>query len=191
MARARHPRLDLESFRPRPERRTCDWPGCQSSGDYRAPRSRDALRDFYWFCLDHVRAYNQAWDFFKGMGRAEIEAYLRDDVTWHRPTWTAGSQAGSAASNSRWSDPLEVFGGGGFRHRDPDARPPGISAKHAEMLAVLDLGFQVNMDDIKNRYKELAKANHPDLRGGDKAAEERLKLINEAYTYLRDSGIYS
>ena len=41
--------------------------------------------------------------------------------------------------------------------------------------------------ELKARYKQLAKRHHPDLHGGDKRAEERLKLINEAYTYLLDS----
>jgi curved DNA-binding protein CbpA len=41
--------------------------------------------------------------------------------------------------------------------------------------------------ELKARYKQLVKQHHPDLHGGDKRAEERLKLINEAYTYLRDS----
>ncbi|MFZ0695495.1 MAG: DnaJ domain-containing protein, partial [Alphaproteobacteria bacterium] len=38
---------------------------------------------------------------------------------------------------------------------------------------------------IKARYKELVKRHHPDTHGGDKAAEEKLKLINEAYGILK------
>ena len=34
--------------------------------------------------------------------------------------------------------------------------------------------------DIKKAYRKLAKANHPDLNPGDKAAEARFKEINEA-----------
>jgi curved DNA-binding protein CbpA len=34
------------------------------------------------------------------------------------------------------------------------------------------------------RYHELAKEHHPDRHGGDKAAEERLKIINQAYAAL-------
>jgi len=26
-----------------------------------------AAAEYYWFCLEHVREYNQAWDYFKGM----------------------------------------------------------------------------------------------------------------------------
>jgi hypothetical protein len=63
------------------QRRVCDWPDCACPGEYRAPRSRTHLREFFHFCLDHVRAYNRAWDFFAGMTQPEIEAYLREDVT--------------------------------------------------------------------------------------------------------------
>jgi len=38
---------------------------------------------------------------------------------------------------------------------------------------------------LRDRYKELAKRLHPDSTGGDKAAEERMKDINRAYSLLR------
>jgi curved DNA-binding protein CbpA len=40
---------------------------------------------------------------------------------------------------------------------------------------------------LKARYKELVKRFHPDANGGDKAAEERLKLVNQAYATLKNS----
>ena len=58
------------------------------------------------------------------------------------------------------------------------------------MLERLELAGQVTLAELKRRYKQLAKKHHPDLHGGDKAAEERLKLINEAYTYLVDERLY-
>jgi curved DNA-binding protein CbpA len=39
--------------------------------------------------------------------------------------------------------------------------------------------------ELKARYKQLVKKHHPDANGGDKQAEERLKIINEAYTTLK------
>jgi len=41
------------------------------------------------------------------------------------------------------------------------------------------------MDQLKTRYKELAKQHHPDANGGDRGAEERLKTINLAYATVR------
>src|SRR4051812_32195344 len=68
-----------------PEPCACAWPGCCAEGEYPAPRGRDQLRSYSWFCLEHVRAYNLSWNFFSGMSQAEIEAHVREDVTWHRP----------------------------------------------------------------------------------------------------------
>ncbi len=59
------------------------------------------------------------------------------------------------------------------------------------MLAVLDLAPDATRQELKARYKQLVKRHHPDLHGGDKKAEERLKLINAAYTYLLDSDRFS
>ena len=53
--------------------RFCDSPGCDALGEHRAPRSRDSLNHYYWFCLEHVRAYNARWNFYAGLSQAEIE----------------------------------------------------------------------------------------------------------------------
>jgi len=188
--RRRHRELRLPLGEEAP-RRGCDWPGCERLGEYRAPRSRDRLREFYHFCLDHVRAYNQAWDFFAGMSRAEIEAYLREDVTWHRPTWPFGNAGRVNGEGWRWQDPFHVFtdGGGGTNGTHGAAewdQRPAKAGKTERMLEIMELSVEATRDDLKARYKQLVKRHHPDLHGGDKKAEERLKLINEAYTYLLD-----
>ena len=54
-----------------------------------------------------------------------------------------------------------------------------------EPLATLGLSWPTTLDAVKTRYKELAKRHHPDANGGDRAAEERLKIINLAYAALR------
>jgi DnaJ-class molecular chaperone len=42
-------------------------------------------------------------------------------------------------------------------------------------------------DEIKKAYRKLAKANHPDSTGGDKAKEARFKEISAAYEVLGDA----
>ena len=51
---------------------------------------------------------------------------------------------------------------------------------------LLILGLQTNFDkdELKKAYKKEAKKWHPDLNKDDINAEEKLKLINEAYEYL-------
>jgi DnaJ-domain-containing protein 1 len=186
--------LEQHDFRQR-ARSTCDWPGCQLTGDYRAPKSRDNLRAFHHFCLDHVRDYNRAWDFFSGMSQSEIEAYLREDVTWHRPTWPLGNGMSGTNGAWRWQDPFHLFTNGsgtdGTHGASEWDRQSGPRGKTERMLAVLDLTPGATAVELKARYKQLAKRHHPDLNGGDKKAEERLKLINEAYTYLRGSQLFA
>src|ERR671932_1905235 len=41
-------------------------------------------------------------------------------------------------------------------------------------------------DEIKKAYRRLARKYHPDVNPGDKAAEERFKLITEAHDVLSD-----
>ena len=65
----------------------CDHPDCGETGQYRAPRSRQELHLFYWFCLEHVREYNAAWDYYADMDDAAVEAEIRKDIVWQRPTW--------------------------------------------------------------------------------------------------------
>ena len=68
-------------------RRQCAAEGCTQEGIHRAPKSRNALRDYIWFCLDHVRAYNRAWNYYEGLQGAALEAEIRRATTWERPSW--------------------------------------------------------------------------------------------------------
>ena len=48
------------------DNRQCDWADCACEGAHPAPRSRESLRDRYWFCKEHAREYNRAWPFSRG-----------------------------------------------------------------------------------------------------------------------------
>ena len=164
--------------------RLCDMPGCTHEGEYRAPKSRDNLRDYFWFCLDHVRAYNAAWDFYKGMSSSQIEAHMRSDVSWQRPTWPLGRLGRGAVEDDTIIDRLDILGAAGFR-RGPKPQAETAPSALRDPLHTLGLPWPVSLDDVKTRYKALAKVHHPDANGGDRAAEERLKTINLAYAALR------
>jgi hypothetical protein len=166
--------------------RRCDHPDCAGEGAHRAPRARDMLNSYYWFCLDHVRDYNKAWNYYANMSDAEVEAERRKDTFWHRPTWPLGRN-GEFAAGIR--DPFSLFGDDEPTRQNED-RTRGMFRENAPELAALatmDLKPPVTIATLKARYKVLVKQHHPDANGGDRQAEERLKEINQAYATLMRS----
>lgn len=157
--------------------RVCAAPDCAEPGRFRAPQDRAHLNRYVWFCLEHVRDYNAAWNFCDGMSEDEMEAEIRRDTVWRRPSWRLG-----AWRMQRAHDPFGLFEDGG------DAGPPPAGTaprgEEAAALAIFELDASAGAAAIKARYKELAKRLHPDANGGDKAAEEQLKDVNRAYATL-------
>ncbi|MBM9401757.1 J domain-containing protein [Gluconacetobacter azotocaptans] len=175
------------AFDPDPDApgRCCDMAGCDEPAGYRAPRSRETLNEYFWFCLPHVREYNAKWDYYKGMSPGQIEAHIRDDVSWNRPSWRLG-QRGAYFTEEDVLDPLDLLNGArrpGARGAPP-TRPEAPEALR-QPLSTLGLDWPLSMDELKVRYKDLARRHHPDANGGDRHAEERLKIINVAYTTVR------
>ena len=181
---------------PPPHPTACQHPGCTADGIYRAPKARDQLNDYYWFCLDHVREYNKAWDYYAGMDTGAIEQEVRLDTVWQRPTWPLG-QWGSEAWGRRFAgipesefmpddvrETLNARMGAGAKNgtRSETRR---IQTKEEQALAVLSLTAPVTWQEVKRQYKILVKKLHPDANGGDKTAEEQLKLVNLAYGTLK------
>jgi molecular chaperone DnaJ len=56
-----------------------------------------------------------------------------------------------------------------------------------DFYKVLGVDKDADAATIKKAYRKLARANHPDSKPGDKAAEERFKEIAEAYDVLGDA----
>lgn len=170
-------RKKSESIEPSGHR--CNCAGCLNAGDFRAPRSRTNLREYQWFCEEHIVAFNKNWNYFEGMGEEEIYAFQRDATTGHRPTWRMDQLKGNPAAKLE-----EAFGrmfGDGYVHK-AEARP--IGAREKDALAVLDLEHPSDKAKIKAQYRELVKKYHPDVNRGNSRAEETFKKITRAYHHL-------
>ncbi|MBI1273731.1 MAG: DnaJ domain-containing protein [Alphaproteobacteria bacterium] len=178
--------------------KACDCPGCSEAGLYRAPKSRAQLNDYYWFCLIHARQYNESWDYFAGMSETEIEEHIRFDTCWQRGTAPpAGARpAGgwrAAEDNLRANVKREFFAedddtfASAFSPREPRSKGDELPATIAAALTVLELKAPVTLDTIKAQYKVLVKKHHPDTNGGSKQAEEKFKVINQAFAVLKTS----
>src|ERR1700742_5376900 len=69
----------------------CEWPDCKNKGPHRAPKGRENSKEYWHFCIDHVREYNQSYNFFSGMNAEAVARYQKDALTGHRPTWKMGA----------------------------------------------------------------------------------------------------
>ena len=181
--------------------RVCDKPGCAGFGEHRAPKSRNSLNEYYWFCMEHVREYNLAWDFFKGMSPDQIDAYQRATLTGLRPTWKISDHTKGPNPKLQfyfrgaYVDPFVIFDDGPTgqpRDGDPAKRYGTAERRLTKMqrtsLETLNLEPDATLQDVKARFKELVKRFHPDANGGDRGSEERLRQVVKAYGQLRSSG---
>lgn len=61
--------------------------------------------------------------------------------------------------------------------------------KYQEYLEIMNLNQNYSIDELKNNYKTLIKKYHPDKYEGNELrelAEEKLKKVNEAYSFLKE-----
>ena len=69
---------------------------------HRAPKGRDREKEYWRFCLEHVREYNNSYNFFAGMSDDAVSQYQKDALIGHRPTWKMGANGGKGRKgNSR------------------------------------------------------------------------------------------
>jgi hypothetical protein len=178
----------------------CEAPGCKNRGAHRAPKGRGHEKDYWHFCLNHVREYNQGYNFFSGMSDDAVARYQKDAQTGHRPTWKMGANGGPKRKKSRVEaeldealDPFAMFAemngrvrgrpGAGAEQKKPEERKVFNAERKA--LQVMGLEAGATLEIVKAKYKLLVKQHHPDANGGDRSTEDRLIEIIKAYNYLK------
>jgi hypothetical protein len=200
-------RIKPEKARSSDRQPGCEWPGCPEFGRYPAPKGRDYEGQYHLFCLDHVRGYNKAYNYFAGMSDTDVMSWQRHSVTGHRPTWPlgqntrashngkhfdAGADAGQRGGAPRTGaervhDPFDMLRGSSERTGPVGPRRP---VRSSDLKALHSLGLEetATPDQVKTRYKTLVKRLHPDANGGSRANEDRLREIIQAYGRLRETG---
>jgi len=176
--------------------RACSYPGCEHVGEFRAPPENrrgapDGPPQWRWFCLEHIRLFNQGYNYFKDMSPEEIDAAQRPYGGWERETRAFSTAAASGTVPPRWADfhdPLDAIGAR-FKARMAEAaqRQDGkpLSGEDRTALRTLGLAPDADRKALRTRYTELVRKFHPDHNGGDRAHETALQEVIAAYTHLR------
>ncbi|RJF93383.1 DnaJ domain-containing protein [Sphingomonas cavernae] len=179
------------------EGRRCAQAGCAEPGEFRAPGDRspgfDGPGDWRWLCLDHVREFNQRYNFFTGMSADEIADAQRPLAGWERETRAFATNGGDVPP--RWADftdPLDAIGAR-FRDRAEALRKDGkpLSEGDRKALKTLGLGADADRRALRRRYTELVHRYHPDRNGGDRSHERALQDVISAYTRLKSAPAFA
>ena len=166
----------------------CDKQDCEKKGEFRAPKSRVMLNEYFYFCLDHVKEYNKSWDFYKGLSVNQIENSMREDTIWNRPSWPLKGNPYKVIEqiNNFFSDDtndlnLNENDNNFFKNKLLDET---LTKEESKALNILNLELPLTLDKIKKNYKKLVKIFHPDVNGNNKKAEEKFKEINQSYKLI-------
>lgn len=184
--------------------RDCEVPGCEETGEFRAPGTRapsfDGPGEWRWFCLEHVREFNAGYDWFEGMSAEEILAAQSPMSGWASDTRAFRADAGIGGI-PRWADfddPMDAIGARASelrRRAEGRARQAQeavrFSAGEREALGIMGLSPQADLPTLRRRYSELVRRYHPDRNGGDRRHESRLQRVVEAYQLLRRANAFS
>ena len=183
---------------PRRDAPGCERAGCREPGPHRAPKGRGREGQYWQFCLSHVREYNASYNYFSGMSDDDVQAYQKDAVVGHRPTWNmsvnGGKRRRDGAANPEefdYLDPLGVMRSAGFERARtaPEPLKPRRPGPVMQALETLGLDESAGAVEIKAQYKTLVKRFHPDAHGGDRSYEPRLRDIINAHDTLKAAGL--
>jgi len=158
--------------------RICDMPQCRRAGTFRAPQMPPAHGKWQFLCDQHIRAYNEAYDYFSNMSQEEFLAFQKSSLVGHRPTWRLGARG----PKRLFHDYFQLL------KNKPEAntpRKPKLLPRQAKALRVLGLGDNANAEQIKMRFKQLVKSYHPDLHGGGRKYEKHLNAVIQSYNELK------
>lgn len=176
---------DLFSEDRKPSTIYCAHPECGALGEFRAPKSKIKLDDYTYFCTDHIRDYNQSWNYFENMSQEEIYVEMHKDGYWQSPTWPMHPHRHLKSSQEKtFKDYFDFFGN--TKEQKRYYKDSGYNDQEIKAMELLSLSPPIEEENLKKAYIKLVKKFHPDLNQGDKNSEEFLKKINLAYATLNN-----
>ena len=86
--------------------------------------------------------------------------------------------------HSKWSDESEYFKEGRSKKSDEKYREEFLNSKLPDYYKILGVSMNATQDEIKLRFRRLAKEWHPDKTKNE--TDEKMKEFNKAYEVLSD-----
>ena len=162
----------------------CDWTNCKKSGEFKAPQEKDNSKNYKWLCEEHIKLFNNNWNYFEGMSQNEIENFIKSDITWHRPTQKFGSSDNffNILWNNALNDNFNLFKG---EKIFKDSKYNRLNEKDKDAFKIMGLEINTEWLIVQKKFKTLVKKFHPDRNSGNKQFEDKLKKITLAYSHLK------
>ena len=159
--------------------RICYNPDCNELGIYPAPKSKENLREYLYFCINCIREFNKSWNYFEGLNEEELEIEIRKSTTWNRPSWKFGTKNLNYDFEKAFRQ---------FNEQKKLDENKNVSKKIKDAFNLLDLDLNSSPDEIKRRYKNLAKKWHPDVQQNETNHNKNKFIdITNAYKTILDS----
>mgnify|MGYP002046499971 FL=1 len=159
--------------------RSCYNPDCKELGLYPAPKSKENLREYLYFCINCIREFNKSWNYFEGLNEQELEIEIRKSTTWNRPSWKFGTKNLNYDFEKAFRQ---------FNEQKKLDENKNVSKKIKDAFNLLDLDLNSSPDEIKRRYKNLAKKWHPDVQQNETNHNKNKFIdITNAYKTILDS----
>lgn len=156
-------------------KRICNAYKCKKEGVYPAPKSRNELNNYNFFCIDHIRDFNKSWNYFEGLNEDQLELEIRNATTWERPSWKFGTKNLNYSYKKQFKFDANKF---------ELSSEKSINPELMNAWNILDLEPNTKIDDVKKKYKLLAKKWHPDT---SLDCEEKKKYKNEKFVIITNA----
>ena len=160
-------------------KKICEFLNCEEEGIYPAPESRENITNYKYFCIKHIRDFNKSWNFFDGLTEEQFENEIRKSTTWDRPSW----KFGTSNHDKKINDPFNFFD----NTTNKNFSKKKTNSKLLSSWKLLGLNPTANIEEVKKKYKSLAKKWHPDtnLKLKENAGDMFVKITNAYKTIIK------
>ena len=154
----------------------CDYPGCNKAGEYRAPKDR-RLKEYYWFCLEHVQEYNAKWNYYADSSFDDPE----DEINHPRFKFSSRMKYNFGFDFDKGYNIFNDFSSS----ENSVYLSFNLTPSEREGLKIMELDIsKLDISNLKKAYKKAVKKYHPDVNTTDSEAENKFKILSTAYKSL-------